>query len=157
MRRYFLEDVDFVEAVHRCLDGHDPTTPPAAEPQEAPTEKTGNPLLQSQIDDTFTRERQNEVERTMKRERLLRSQEERFLPGQYVRFTFMAIREFVTQLDQRQPLVLGGLLPQETQRLYVTAKLRRHRWFPRVLKTRNPVTLAVGWRRYQTLPVYGME
>ena len=37
---------------------------------------------------------------------------------------------------------------------YMHLKFKRHRWFPKLLKNRDPLVLSVGWRRYQTLPVY---
>lgn len=37
------------------------------------------------------------------------------------------------------------------------ARLKRHRWHKKVLKTRDPIIVSVGWRRYQTTPVYAIE
>lgn len=36
-------------------------------------------------------------------------------------------------------------------------RLKRHRWFPKVLKTRDPLVFSMGWRRFQSLPVYALE
>ncbi|MCL7040605.1 hypothetical protein MKW94_017090, partial [Papaver nudicaule] len=38
------------------------------------------------------------------------------------------------------------------------ARLKRHRWWhKKVLKTRDPITVSIGWRRYQTIPIYAIE
>lgn len=36
-------------------------------------------------------------------------------------------------------------------------KIKKHRWYPHVLKTRDPVTFSVGWRKFQSVPIYTME
>lgn len=55
------------------------------------------------------------------------------------------------------PLVLGGLLHGESNYGYVTAKVKKHRWHRKILKSRNPLLVSVGWRRFQALPVYSLE
>lgn len=56
-----------------------------------------------------------------------------------------------------QPLLVGGISPAEETRSYLQLRLKRHRWSPRILKTRDPLTFSVGWRRFQSLPVYATE
>ncbi|KAK7259459.1 hypothetical protein RIF29_25067 [Crotalaria pallida] len=36
-------------------------------------------------------------------------------------------------------------------------RLKRHRWHKKVLKTKDPIIVSVGWRHYQTTPVYAIE
>lgn len=36
-------------------------------------------------------------------------------------------------------------------------RLKRHRWYKKVLKTRDPLIFSIGWRRYQSTPVYAIE
>eukprot|EP00768_Dysnectes_brevis_P002873 gnl/Dysnectes_brevis/2099_a2434_1863.p1 GENE.gnl/Dysnectes_brevis/2099_a2434_1863~~gnl/Dysnectes_brevis/2099_a2434_1863.p1 ORF type:complete len:1140 (+),score=373.36 gnl/Dysnectes_brevis/2099_a2434_1863:54-3422(+) len=82
----------------------------------------------------------------------------RFAPGDYVRIEFNSIpSEFSDNYIKTHPLVIGALLPSELQWGYVVAKMKRHRWHPRVLKTQNPLIFSVGWRRFQSIPVYSME
>ena len=40
---------------------------------------------------------------------------------------------------------------------YVRVKIKKHRWYPHVLKTKDPVTFSCGWRKFQSIPVYTME
>lgn len=37
------------------------------------------------------------------------------------------------------------------------ARFKRHRWHKKVLKTKDPIIVSIGWRRYQTLPIYAIE
>ena len=36
-------------------------------------------------------------------------------------------------------------------------RLKKHRWHRKVLKTRDPLLVSVGWRRFQTVPVFALE
>ena len=153
LEKYFLQDTDFVEAVHKCLDGE------GEETQVQAQVTTGNSQMKLKIDDKFLLDKEKDIARTKKRDQLLDKQLEssRFAPGDYVRFEFVAIPEFHKNFNKKHPLILGGLLPQENQRQFLICKVKRHRWFPRILKSRNPLTFAIGWRRFQSLPQYCME
>ncbi|KAK4598333.1 hypothetical protein RGQ29_015700 [Quercus rubra] len=36
-------------------------------------------------------------------------------------------------------------------------RLKKHRWHKKILKNRDPIIVSVGWRRYQTRPLYAIE
>jgi hypothetical protein len=40
---------------------------------------------------------------------------------------------------------------------YVLMRFKRHRWYPKILKTHDPVILSVGWRRFETIPLYAHQ
>ncbi|KTG32933.1 hypothetical protein cypCar_00022312 [Cyprinus carpio] len=88
----------------------------------------------------------------------VRVQYEGFRPGMYVRVEIPALPcEFVTNFDPHYPIVLGGLGPSEGNVGYLQMRLKKHRWHSCILKTRDPLILSLGWRRFQTMPLYYIE
>jgi len=82
---------------------------------------------------------------------------EGFRQGIYVRVVLSGVpKEFMQNFRPHLPCILGGLLPHESALGYVRARVKRHRWHKRILKSNDPLILSVGWRRFQTMPVYTM-
>ena len=87
-----------------------------------------------------------------------RAKIEGYRAGSYVRLEFDSVPcELIEHFDPRYPIVVGGLLAAEERFGYVTIRIKRHRWFTRTLKTNNPLIFSIGWRRFQSLPVYHLD
>eukprot|EP00775_Hariotina_reticulata_P007582 gene7582-7787_t len=78
--------------------------------------------------------------------------------GTYVRLRLTGVPfELVQHWNPSRPLLVGGLGQGEQRMGVMRLRFKRHRWYPKVLKTRDPLVLSVGWRRFQTIPVYALE
>nr|KAG5696027.1 hypothetical protein BaRGS_013933 [Batillaria attramentaria] len=88
----------------------------------------------------------------------MRQQMEGFRPGLYVRVEVDGIPcEFIQHFNPNYPVVLGGLTSVEENIGYVQARFKKHRWYKKILKTRNPLIMSLGWRRFQTIPLYSVQ
>ena len=78
--------------------------------------------------------------------------------GSYVRIVLNGVPcEFMNNLNSKKLLLLGGLGPNEQAFGIIQARIKKHRWFSKILKNNEPLILSIGWRRFQTCPLYSMK
>ncbi|GAA6036869.1 hypothetical protein JCM8097_006323 [Rhodosporidiobolus ruineniae] len=114
----------------------------------------------------FYTEQKAEIERKLKATRAefadddaeTRALVEGHRPGTYVRMEISGIPvELVNNFNPRVPMIVGHLLAHEESFGYVQVRLKKHRWYPKILKTNDPLIFSLGWRRFQTVPVYSLD
>ncbi|KAI9635244.1 uncharacterized protein MKK02DRAFT_25911 [Dioszegia hungarica] len=87
-----------------------------------------------------------------------RAQIEGYRAGSYVRLEIENVPcEMVEHFNPAYPIIVGGLLAAEERFGYVTVRIKRHRWFTRTLKTNDPIIFSLGWRRFQSMPIYHLD
>lgn len=83
---------------------------------------------------------------------------EGYRTGSYLRLEVHNVPfEMVEYFDPYHPVLVGGIGLGEENVGYMQVRLKKHRWHKKVLKNRDPIIVSIGWRRYQTTPVYAIE
>ncbi|CCJ29653.1 unnamed protein product [Pneumocystis jirovecii] len=80
---------------------------------------------------------------------------EGYRAGLYIRLLISDMPcEFVQNFNPKFPIIVGGLLPAEEQFGFLKTRIKKHRWHKKILKTNDPLIFSLGWRRFQSLPIY---
>ena len=83
-----------------------------------------------------------------------------FKLGTYIRIDLRKVkRKYANHFDPNHPIILSTLSHQEseTQMSFIKIRFSKHLWFPKILKTNDPVILSIGWRKFQTTMAYCLE
>lgn len=83
---------------------------------------------------------------------------EGYRAGTYARIVLESVPyEFAATFNPRFPVIIGGLAPTEDRFGFVQIRIKRHRWHKKILKTNDPLIFSLGWRRFQTMPIYSIS
>jgi len=78
--------------------------------------------------------------------------------GEYVRLELSGVPpEFFRHFTASRPVILGGVPPHEQGMSLLRLRLKRHRWSPGQLKNGDPMVFSMGWRRFQSIPLYSVR
>ena len=89
---------------------------------------------------------------------LSRTRVEGYKAGTYARIVLENVpQEFSANFDPRYPILIGGITPIEDRFGFVQVRIKRHRWHKKILKTNDPLIFSLGWRRFQSMPVYSIS
>lgn len=87
-----------------------------------------------------------------------RLRHEGYRQGLYVRIRIDGVPvELLESFNPIMPMVLGGLTPQETNKGFLRCRFKKHRWHKKILKCNDPLIFSLGWRRFQSIPVFSTE
>jgi ribosome biogenesis protein BMS1 len=87
-----------------------------------------------------------------------RIRHEGYRQGLYCRIKIEGMpASFLSSFDPTMPLVIGGLTSQETSTGLIRCRIKKHRWHKKILKCKDPLIFSVGWRRFQSIPVFSTE
>ncbi|RPB01036.1 DUF663-domain-containing protein [Choiromyces venosus 120613-1] len=75
--------------------------------------------------------------------------------GSYARVVLSNVPyEFAAHFDPKYPILVGGLTATEDRFGFLQVRIKRHRWHKKILKTNDPLIFSLGWRRFQSIPIY---
>lgn len=87
-----------------------------------------------------------------------RARAEGYKAGTYARIVLENVPyEFSHSFNPKFPVIVGGLAPTEDRFGFVQVRIKRHRWHKKILKTNDPLIFSLGWRRFQSLPIYSIH
>lgn len=87
--------------------------------------------------------------------------------GTYVRIVLEGIPAPVVQhWDGARPLIAGGVAATDGADNpngsaagfgFIKTRMKRHRWYGKLLRSGNPLIVSVGWRRFETCPIFSKQ
>ncbi|GKY93258.1 hypothetical protein MPSEU_000293400 [Mayamaea pseudoterrestris] len=151
-REYYAKKKEKKKMVARVGKGEDET-----KDKEQDDKEEENAYVMQMKKDKEARLARNQEEFGEDGERA-RQRHEGFRQGLYCRVQIDGIpAAFISSFNPNLPLILGGLTPQETSLGLVRCRIKKHRWHRKILKCNDPLVFSIGWRRFQSIPVYSTE
>jgi ribosome biogenesis protein BMS1 len=48
----------------------------------------------------------------------------------------------------KTPLILTSINPGEDNMGFLKVRIKKHRWYPNILKNNDPLIFSIGWKRF---------
>lgn len=74
--------------------------------------------------------------------------------GKYIKFVVKGLNFSVYKHFGEKPVIVSQYTMGEETRGFLLVRFKRHRWYPSLLKTNDPLIFSVGFHKYQSLPYY---
>lgn len=75
--------------------------------------------------------------------------------GTYIKIVVDNIKyRHYKNFSESNPLVLCRINPGEDNFGFVKVRIKKHRWYGNILKSNDPLIFSIGWRRYQSIPIF---
>ncbi|KAI5188655.1 ribosome biogenesis protein BMS1 [Nematocida sp. AWRm77] len=78
-------------------------------------------------------------------------------PGKYVKVKIELPARIKELYKPEHLLLLGANREEELAMTYIQGKVKKHKWFKRILKTKEAHYVSIGWRRFQTVPTFSIK
>ncbi|KAI5171348.1 ribosome biogenesis protein BMS1 [Nematocida sp. LUAm3] len=78
-------------------------------------------------------------------------------PGTYVKISIILPEKVLSVYEPERLFLLGAIKQEEQQEAYTQGRVKRHKWFKKILKTKEPHYVTMGWRRFQCVPVFSTK
>lgn len=76
------------------------------------------------------------------------------IKGQYVKLNIVTQTKLEIDEKHSTPVIICQLSSIEDKLGLMKLKVIRNRFYERLLKSRDPLVFSVGWRRFQSIPIY---
>ncbi|KJP89190.1 hypothetical protein AK88_01068 [Plasmodium fragile] len=76
--------------------------------------------------------------------------------GEYIKVVFKIEKKKLAVM-KNGIIICGGLQTYEEKESMIHCRVKKHRWFPKVLRSNDPLIISIGWRRYQSIPIYSIN
>ena len=123
---------------------------------KAREEESGDAYIKS-VHEKFDLQAKLNLEEFAKDDPLIKAKIIGFEGGTYIRIQISCVpHEFVEKFNPKLPIIVGGLLSNENNLGFLQTRLKKHRWHRKILKSNDPFIVSLGWRRFQTVPLYSV-
>lgn len=78
-------------------------------------------------------------------------------PGRYVKIFIILPKKVSDIYEPENIFILGANKEEELSMTFVQGRVKRHKWFKKTLKTKEAHYISMGWRRFQTAPIFSLK